>query len=236
MPAKKRKSRSTRLSQKALRELYSSEQVFQRNVETAGSGMKPFVRGKQMYHERVVLGDGILNPYPYIFQLNNTFDPNQTGTGHQPRGRDELAAIYNEYTVLRAKWKVEFLTTQTTDSMRAWCSVDTNSASDILSSEDALERGSQVKSVFIRGSGEDVAQERGVLSGSVDMKKYMLSGAGSFSDQFTAGVGAAPNTPVRLHIQVADEDDTVIPTGACICYITIEYDVIYSTPIATFSS
>ncbi len=237
MPTKKRKSRTSRMSQKALAELMQSETVFQRNVETAGTGIKPFMRAKQIYHERIVLGDGILNPYPYKFMLNSTFDPNETGTGHQPRGRDALAAIYNDYSVLSAKWKVEFLTTQSADSMRGWVHVDTNSNSDITSAQDALERGKAVKSVFIRGSSEDVLTERGVLSGSVDMKKHMITGDGSFADQFSAGVGANPALPVRLHIQVQDEDYSVIPNGACICYVTIEYDVVYTTPIsAAFAS
>jgi len=34
---------------------------------------------------------------------NSIYDPNLTGTGHQPYGHDTYAAIYNQYTVLRSK-------------------------------------------------------------------------------------------------------------------------------------
>lgn len=35
----------------------------------------------------------------YIFKINNLFDPNYTGTGHQPMGFDQLATFYNRYRV-----------------------------------------------------------------------------------------------------------------------------------------
>jgi len=45
----------------------------------------------------------------YTFRLNSTFDPDLTGTGHQPLGRDQLASVlYNRYRVLSAKAHVSF--------------------------------------------------------------------------------------------------------------------------------
>lgn len=43
-----------------------------------------------------------------IFNLNSLFDPDRTGTGHQPYGFDQLAALYNRYRVLKCRWKIEF--------------------------------------------------------------------------------------------------------------------------------
>lgn len=34
---------------------------------------------------------------------NSIYDPNLTGTGHQPYGHDTYATIYNQYTVLKSK-------------------------------------------------------------------------------------------------------------------------------------
>lgn len=39
----------------------------------------------------------------YTFIANGMYDPNLTGTGHQPMGFDQLMAQYNHYTVLGAK-------------------------------------------------------------------------------------------------------------------------------------
>jgi hypothetical protein len=49
-----------------------------------------------------------------IMNLNSLFDPDRTGTGTQPYGFDQLAALYNRYRVLRCHWKVSFGTSSGT--------------------------------------------------------------------------------------------------------------------------
>lgn len=44
----------------------------------------------------------------YVFKLNGMFDPNTTGTGHQPYGFDQMMNIYQRYCVLRARYKINF--------------------------------------------------------------------------------------------------------------------------------
>lgn len=74
--------------------------------------MTPFPRmkiTKHKYVETVSLpgaAAGIVSQY--TFAANNMFDPNYTGTGHQPMYRDEMAAQYNFYTVLWAHIKVMY--------------------------------------------------------------------------------------------------------------------------------
>lgn len=43
----------------------------------------------------------------YNFLINSTFDPDSTGVGHQPLGRDQWAAIYGKYRVLHVKMTFE---------------------------------------------------------------------------------------------------------------------------------
>lgn len=42
-------------------------------------------------------------PQAYRFRANGMFDPNHTGTGHQPLFFDQLGAIYDQYTVISSK-------------------------------------------------------------------------------------------------------------------------------------
>ncbi|AXQ66120.1 MAG: putative capsid protein [Circoviridae sp.] len=42
------------------------------------------------------------------FRMNSLFDPDSTGTGHQPYYFDQLAALYNSYTVIKSNLKVQF--------------------------------------------------------------------------------------------------------------------------------
>lgn len=47
----------------------------------------------------------------YYFRSNSIFDPDYTGTGHQPFGHDQWALLYNHYVVLGAKITVKFTNT-----------------------------------------------------------------------------------------------------------------------------
>jgi hypothetical protein len=43
-----------------------------------------------------------------LFRWNSTFDPDFTGTGHQPLYRDTFASLYDQYAVVRARATVKF--------------------------------------------------------------------------------------------------------------------------------
>jgi len=42
----------------------------------------------------------------YLFRLNSIFDPNKTGTGHQPYGTLQLSTLYNRYRVFKTYWRI----------------------------------------------------------------------------------------------------------------------------------
>lgn len=43
-----------------------------------------------------------------LMRWNSMFDPDQTGTGHQPLYRDTYASIYDQYAVVRARARIRF--------------------------------------------------------------------------------------------------------------------------------
>lgn len=43
----------------------------------------------------------------YRFNLNSIYDPNSTGTGHQPYGYDTLSTLYNRYRVISCGWRIQ---------------------------------------------------------------------------------------------------------------------------------
>lgn len=58
---------------------------------------------KMKYAESIVT-DGAGH---YSFNLNSIFDPNRTGSGHQPYGFDTLATLYNRYRVISCGWRIQ---------------------------------------------------------------------------------------------------------------------------------
>ena len=74
---------------------------------------------KLTYAETVSMVSGASGvPAYHYFCCNGLYDPNTTGTGHQPMGFDQLMAKYNHYRVLGSKIQIKILPTQTTDTIK----------------------------------------------------------------------------------------------------------------------
>ncbi len=63
-----------------------------------------------------------------VLNINSTFDPDQTGTGHQPMYRDTYAGIYDQYAVISAKAYVTFVSNATTSAMLVGTVIDDDSS------------------------------------------------------------------------------------------------------------
>lgn len=71
--------------------------------------MKSMVHPKQKhavlrYYETFELAAGTANTFSeYLFNANSIYDPDQTGTGHQPLGHDQWATFFGAYLVIGSK-------------------------------------------------------------------------------------------------------------------------------------
>jgi len=61
---------------------------------------------KLRYCEQLSLGNGGTGVQDYVYSANGLYDPNITGTGHQPYGFDQIMPFYNHYTVIGSVCKV----------------------------------------------------------------------------------------------------------------------------------
>lgn len=66
------------------------------------------------YCETVSLNAGVGAIAYHLFSANGIYDPNISGTGHQPYGYDTIAGIYNHYEVIGSKITVMFQSEGTT--------------------------------------------------------------------------------------------------------------------------
>lgn len=68
----------------------------------------------------------------YQFSCNGLYDPNVTGTGHQPMGFDQMAALYNHYTVVSSRFKLTpCMDNGTALVVCAWIDDDTTTSASI---------------------------------------------------------------------------------------------------------
>lgn len=59
------------------------------------------------YIETIQLSTTLGAPNLYTFQLNSLYDPNTTGGGHQPIGRDQMALVFNQYCVIGGRLQLK---------------------------------------------------------------------------------------------------------------------------------
>ncbi len=82
------------------------------------------------YVDVISINPGAAATTSHIFKCNGIFDPDTTSTGHQPLFRDELAALYAEYRVVKSRIKVTPITSGTANVLPAFWGVymDNNDA------------------------------------------------------------------------------------------------------------
>jgi len=134
----------------------------------------------------------------YSYNLNSVFDPNLTGTGHQPMGFDQLKALYGRYRVYNCKYKVRFFVANVGPTV-CYATPTNETTSFVSIPQDALETtGSKFGSVNqITAVGSVGAPV--ILSGKVSMMS--LYGAKDMqSDRFQALISADPTETAILYL------------------------------------
>jgi hypothetical protein len=181
----------------------------------------PRLRTKLRYNEQVGVttsaGPGYVN---YDWNLNGLFDPNSTGTGHQPRGFDQLASLYNRYRVYRTKWEIIATVTNSADGALLGVmpsNVPTPGTFNDLSEQTyaVVKPFSQATPVVIRGQ-IGLAQLNGKSP-----EAYMAD------DTTGAQITANPSEQLILHTGVLNT------AGAAVLYtlfVSLEFDVEFSDP------
>lgn len=74
------------------------------------NGFPQILRTTLRYKEAINLDPTAGQFKTYLYKTNDLYDPNYTGTGHQPMGYDQLAAVYTHYAVLKSRIKVTQIT------------------------------------------------------------------------------------------------------------------------------
>lgn len=89
-----------------------------------GLGFPKKVSVTHKYNETIVLTTGALGALnTYNFSCNGMYDPNVSGTGHQPLYFDQVGAMYNHYTVIGSKITVTFSNQTGVDNNNRPCTV-----------------------------------------------------------------------------------------------------------------
>lgn len=135
---------------------------------------------------------GVLTEYQ--FRANSLYDPNFSGTGHQPFGFDQIAAFYNHYDVLSSTIKVSMIAPNagytTAVVTGVYLSDDSSAYADWHTYSEAKRGTNKIVAPFYAGAT--------VTKSSFDKKKFFSKSADP--GETTALVTASPAEEVLFHI------------------------------------
>lgn len=165
----------------------------------------------------ITLASSTTQPGYYILVGNGMYDPDSTGTGHQPRGFDQLMAFYDHFVVTKAVLKAQFFNTSATVGSIGFVTIrDSSTASANFT--DYLE-SSLTRSVQLGVEGTSAANKQIIYDLNV---AQFLGRRDPLSDpELKGSVTANPTETVFFHIGAVTPD--FFTASAVLLVATITY-------------
>jgi len=176
------------------------------------------------YNTQTTLNGGGGTTIVHTMSANSLYDPDRTGTGHQPSLYDTWNSIYNHYVVLKSTIKVEFVYPNTAITVPLLCGV--------YMDDNATLPGSGLPSLLIENGSKYL-----VFAGDIGAVKtifHKFDAAKEFScdpttkDSISAGIGSNPAEEMYFNIWAADFNAGVY--GTVYLNIDMEFQVLWSEP------
>lgn len=177
---------------------------------------------KMRYSEDINISAGTLLG-AYDFRANSIFDPNLSGTGHQPLSHDQWGNFYDHYVVLGAKMTVCFTSTSSTDS--AFASVALQDTNNTMTSQSQIREQPRSRWTLIPIQGGNNQRK---LSCFYSAKKFFGAKSVVTWDKLGAVFGANPSEDALFRIFYQNASGTsAIPL---VVNVIIDYIVLLSEP------
>lgn len=188
------------------------------NTVDFGVGFPKKAKQTLLYSEIVNLVGTTGGNGNYFFSCNGMYDPNVTGTGHQTLYFDQMAAVYNHYTVIGSKITITPVPfTATSESwIMSLCQNDDAAVTTATPTGQAEIAGSKYMIVPANFSGVPLS-----LSDNWSAKKtFGGSVLGNDNLQGTSGANPTEVTNWLISIRATDSVSTVS------CYVKVEIEYI----------
>jgi hypothetical protein len=164
----------------------------------------------------------------YFFIANGMYDPNITGTGHQPMGFDQMMSLYEQACVVRSKITVTF---NPTWNMRV--AVFLNPDTTVITSALQLMENGYCTTKSVTGNATQILQNMPSLTLSCDVAKYFgRRSSREMQDDNQLQTTAASNPTEGVYFGITSWFGHDNPGSNKEVYfdVLIEYDAIYWEP------
>lgn len=173
----------------------------------------------------------------YAWRANSLFDPNLTGGGHQPMGRDSWAAQYNRYVVHGSTALITFTVASAATDAPIACGllVHSTGSPTAASATTLMEQGNSIYRI-ISSSSASSSNSSVRLALNFDAAKWF--GVKDILDNVSLHGAAVGSNPTSTPCFVAFVQDLATAADLPVMYITAEiaYDVSFVEPMEQAAS
>jgi len=153
----------------------------------------------------------------HLFRTNSIFDPDFTGVGHQPYGRDTYESIYNHYRVLKSRISCTFLPNGTSSTGHLVCGVAVKDDTTVELGFDTIReaKGAHYKMIA------DQSQKITVTNG-YNAKKAFPSNV----SELNSTMGTNPAEAFFFQVFTTSANNTIDPSSVDVV-VTIDYTTLF---------
>jgi len=175
----------------------------------------------------------------YTFRCNSLYDPDYTGTGHQPLGYDQIAPMYKQNVVHACRIKVG-VRNYSTDILVAGIHISRNPSISPYDGKSLIESGPGCFTILGAGSSSSSLQTDGTsraeLEYDVNISDFMANKAITADDNLRAVEGASPTTIIYAHVIIFKSNQATYNSNTALDYVLMEFDAEFIEPIPLASS
>lgn len=184
-------------------------------------------RVKLTYYDNIGLTSVSGTLSQHNFNLASVFDPDVTGVGHQPYGRDEWAVLYKQYYVSSAKITVKFSNSQSNNMP--------HKVGLVLDKDGTLSGVRNTRMEQTKGRSQRTllsnSNNTQTVSAIYSPKSFFSIQDPKDDHQIKALLSANPTLPAYACITVQSYDNVTTSSQAVYAEVMIEYNVVLSDPV-----
>lgn len=159
----------------------------------------------------------------FVLSANGLYDPNITGTGHQPRGFDQWMTMFDHYTVIGSKLTVRFISVNNAEPLVV--GINCKDSSQTYLNKNDYEEGRNVRTTLINSN---VNEEHKQLSLTCSTKKFLGISHPLSSTTVRGGANGNPSEQAYYHIWGAPLSNN--DAGSFKIQYWIDYLVVFTEP------
>lgn len=184
----------------------------------------PRLTASMKYYTQVLCANvaGVYNTT--LFNLNSLFDPDLTGSGHQPMGFDNIASLYSKYVVKKVHWYIEaWVAAAATVFQSTFTVVPVNQVGAVGAGDAQEQPLSSVKT-------GNFSNDKVVFTGSINLWDLSAKSKTAYmgDDIYSALCSATPSE--RMTLQLGSQN-ALTGTQTCIFAVMLTYDAEFFDPI-----